>query len=82
MAGVLPLRHPSQLLRSSFNDVSRTISDFTAAESAPLNFFVFFSLLSFGRVLLNFFYFCDDLGLIGEDCLIWGLYTMCALVAI
>ena len=65
------------MLRSSSDDVSRTISDFTAAESAPPNLFEFFSLLSLGRVLLNFFNFGNDLRLLGEDCIVWSLYTVC-----
>ena len=72
----LPLRHPFQLLRSGSDDVSRTISDF-AAKTAPSNFFKFFSLLSLGGILLNFFYFCDDLRLVRKDCVIWSLYTIC-----
>ena len=72
----LSLRHPYQLLCSSSNDVSCPISEFTA-ENAPSNFFEFFSLLSLGGILLNFFYFRDDLRFLGEDCIVWSLYTAC-----
>jgi len=72
----LRLRHPFQLLRSGSDDVSRTISDFTAAESAPPNFFKFFSLLSLGSILLNFLHFCDDLRLLGENYVVWSLHTL------
>jgi hypothetical protein len=51
--GRLPLSHPFQSLRSSLDDVSRTISDFAAAESAPSNILKFLSLLSLGSILLN-----------------------------
>jgi hypothetical protein len=41
----LSLSHPFQLLRSSSDDVSRTISDSTVAETAPSHSFELLSLL-------------------------------------
>jgi hypothetical protein len=54
----LSLRHPFQLLRSSSDNVSRTISDFTAAESAPSDSFKMFSLLPLSWALLNVLHLC------------------------
>jgi len=60
---VFRFRRSSQLLRSSCDEVPRTISNFDTSftESAPSNFCKFFPLQSLGSVLLNFLHFRDDL---------------------
>ncbi len=75
MGWTLSFRHPCQLSRGSSNDVSRTISDFTAAESAPSESFKLFSLLPLSWALLNVLHLCDHLRIFGIDGVIWSFLT-------
>jgi hypothetical protein len=55
----LSLSHPFQLLRSSSDDVSRTISEFTVAETALSHSFELLSLLPLSWAFLNVLHLCS-----------------------